>query len=76
MVSGPKLQRPHRSLSPQESYAAELNLLQRAQSEYASHDFADALVLVTEHARRFPDGRLAEEREALRVRSLARDGPG
>lgn len=57
--------------TPQESYAAELALLQRAQSEYASQDFPNALVLVAEHARRFPNGRLAEEREGLRVRSLA-----
>ena len=71
LVSSPKLQRAHRVLSPQESYAAELYLLQRAQSDYASQDFPDALVLVAEHARRFPKGRLAEEREALRVRSLA-----
>jgi hypothetical protein len=66
--------RPHRShgpLTPQESYAAELSLLQRAQAAYAGQDFPDALVLVAEHARRFPRGRLAEEREALRVRSLA-----
>ena len=67
---------PHRLLAPQESYAAELQLLQRAQSEYASHDFANALVLVAEHGRRFPNGRLAEEREALRVRSLAHAGRG
>ena len=76
LVSRPKLQRPHRTLSPQESYAAELYLLQRAQSDYASQDFPDALVLVAEHARRFPNGRLAEEREALRVRSLAGAGRG
>jgi hypothetical protein len=76
LVWHPKLQRPHRPLSPQESYAAELYLLQRAQSEYASQDFPDALVLVAEHARRFPNGRLAEEREALRVRSLAGAGRG
>jgi len=31
-------------------------------------------VLIAEHARRFPNGRLAEEREALRVRSLADSG--
>jgi hypothetical protein len=67
---------PHRLLAPQESYAAELQLLQRAQSEYTSHDFSNALVLVAEHGRRFPNGRLAEEREALRVRSLARAGRG
>ncbi len=76
LVSRPKLQRPHRPLSPQESYAAELYLLQRAQSDYASQDFPDALVLVAEHARQFPKGRLAEEREALRVRSLAGAGRG
>ena len=76
LVSSPKVQHPHRALSPQESYAAELYLLQRAQSEYASQDFSDALVLVAEHARRFANGRLAEEREALRVRSLAGAGRG
>jgi hypothetical protein len=75
-ASRARLQRPHRPITPQESYAAELELLQRAQSEYASRDFADALVLVAEHGRRFPNGRLAEEREALHVRSLARAGRG
>jgi len=75
-ASSTRIQRPHRSIAPQESYAAELQLLQRAQSEYASHDFTNALVLVAEHGRRFPNGRLAEEREALRVRSLARAGRG
>jgi hypothetical protein len=65
---------PRRSPSAQESYAAELELLQRAQSDYARHEFFDALVLVAEHARRFPNGRLAEEAEALRVRSLVRVG--
>jgi hypothetical protein len=63
-----------RPVTPQESYAAELNLLQRAQVAYAGGDFSGALVLVADHARRFPNGRLAEEREALRVRSLARSG--
>jgi TolA-binding protein len=41
---------------------------------YASRDFSSALVLVAEHARRYPNGRLAEEREALRIRSLAGSG--
>jgi hypothetical protein len=59
-----------RPVTPQESYRAELDLLQRAQVAYAARDFSGALVLVSEHARRFPNGRLAEEREALRVRSL------
>ena len=73
-VSGTKRWRLRRSVSARESYAAELELLQRAQSQYASHDFSDALVLIAEHARRFPNGRLAEEREALRLRSLAGAG--
>jgi hypothetical protein len=62
------------SISPQESYAAELGLLQRAQVACVTQDFSGALVLVAEHARQFPNGRLAEEREALRVRSLAGSG--
>lgn len=64
---------PARAL-PQESYAAELHLLHRAQGAYASGDFTAALVVLAEHARRFPNGRLAEEREALRVRSLSGSG--
>ncbi len=72
-VSTARIQRPHRVI-PQESYAAELRLLQRAQSEYASHEFIDALVLLAEHRHRFPNGRLAEEREALCVESLVRAG--
>ena len=60
-----------RPITAQESYAAELALLQRAQVAYAGRDFPGALALVAEHARQFPNGRLAEEREALRVRSLA-----
>jgi hypothetical protein len=53
-----------------ESYAAELALLRSAHTAYAAHDYADALVLVGEHAQRFQNGALAEQREALRVRSL------
>jgi outer membrane protein assembly factor BamD (BamD/ComL family) len=68
--SHPRAQRARQLLTPQESYAAELRLLQGAQSDYTSQDFPDALVLLAEHARRFPEGRLAEEREALRIRSL------
>jgi TolA-binding protein len=54
-----------------ESYGAELALLRRAHSAYGSHDFSTALRLLAEHGRRFPNGRLAEEREALRVRALS-----
>jgi hypothetical protein len=57
-----------------ESYAAEVALLQRAQIAYAGRDYVNALALAAEHGRRFPNGRLAEEREALRVRALTGAG--
>jgi hypothetical protein len=69
-----KRQRLAGSAHAPESYAAELELLERAQAAYAGRDFLGALVVISEHARRFPGGRLAEEREALRVRSLAGSG--
>jgi hypothetical protein len=62
--------RPRHSASTRESYRAELRLLQRAHTAYAGHDYGDALVVVAEHARRFPSGHLAEDREALRVKAL------
>ncbi len=71
-----KVRRPARAADARESYRAELDLLQRAQVAFASRDFAGALVLVAEHGRRFPNGRLAEEREALRIRSLLGSGRG
>ena len=49
-------------------------LLQRAHATYAARDFAGTLTVVAEHARRFPNGRLSEEREGLRVESLAGSG--
>ena len=70
----PRAHRGAPPVTPQESYRAELDLLQRAQVAYAARDFSGALVLVADHARRFPNGRLAEEREALRVRSLVGSG--
>jgi hypothetical protein len=72
--SAAKPSRPKHSTSAQESYSAELGLLERAQAAYASRDFGLALALVAEHGRRFQNGRLAEEREALRVQSLAGSG--
>jgi hypothetical protein len=63
-----------RPATVREAYAAELELLSRAQTAYAAGAFADALSLVMDHARHFPNGKLAEEREALRVKLL--DGVG
>ena len=63
-----------RSSSPSDvgdAYALELGLLQRAREAVASGKFSTALDAITEHQRRFPTGRLREEREALRVKALA-----
>jgi hypothetical protein len=49
----------------------ELRLLQQARAAVARQEFPLAIQLLAEHARRFKTGRLVEEREALRVRSLA-----
>ncbi len=65
---------PSRAARPaniRESYSAELQLLNRSQAAYAAGNLSSALELLAEHARRFPKGRLAEEREAVRIRSLA-----
>jgi hypothetical protein len=50
---------------------AELRLLRQARSAVVRQDFAAALVPIAEHGRRFKHGRLAEEREALRVKALS-----
>jgi len=50
---------------------AELLLLRLAREDLTRGDYAGALTVVAEHARRFRNGGLVEEREALRVKSLA-----
>jgi hypothetical protein len=57
--------------SPDETYALELALLQRARAAVAKGNHSTALDAIAEHQRRFPMGRLREEREALRVKALA-----
>jgi hypothetical protein len=49
----------------------ELRLLRQARAAVARGDFTAALSAIAEHARRFKDARLTEEREALRVRALS-----
>lgn len=56
-----------------DSLARELALVGRARTELAS-DPASALRALDEHARRFPDGKLAIERELLAVDALERLG--
>jgi hypothetical protein len=66
--------RPAPAGAKADPFTGELNLLQGAQAAYTRRDFPVALTLIAEHARRFPKGHLAEQREALRVRSLVGAG--
>ncbi len=49
----------------------EVRLLDRARAALDREQFAVAMGPIAEHARRFKHGRLAEEREALRVKALS-----
>jgi len=74
-VTGSRSARTKPAASPKpvtesEAYARELRVLRPAQQAVARQDFASALAAIAEHQRRFPSGRLAEEREALRVKAL------
>ena len=57
-------------LSPADAARAELRLMREARAAVARGDFAAALPPIAEHAHRFKNGRLVEEREALRVKAL------
>ena len=46
-------------------------MLQPARAAVARADVTAALAAIAEHERRFPNGQLTEEREALRVLALA-----
>jgi len=54
----------------------ELALLSRARQLDARGEYADVLAIVAEHERSHPAGRLAEEREVLRVKALVGLGRG
>jgi hypothetical protein len=54
----------------------ELQLLRAAREDVTRGDFDRALAVLSEHARRFRNGVLVEEREALRVKALAGLGRG
>jgi hypothetical protein len=49
----------------------ELRLMKQVRAAVARRDFEAALPSIARHARLFQDGRLVEEREALRVHALA-----
>jgi hypothetical protein len=67
----PAASSPGPVLTRAEAARAELRLLRPARAAVARRDFTAALPLLAEHARRFKNGLLVEEREALRVRALA-----
>ncbi|HEY2731053.1 MAG TPA: hypothetical protein VGK52_14010 [Polyangia bacterium] len=62
---------PAHTLTRAEGYALELKVLQPARAALARADVTAALAAIAEHERRFPNGQLTEEREALRVLALA-----
>jgi hypothetical protein len=51
-------------------YAIELGLLAPARTSSARGDYNAAMRSIAKHQREFPNGQLAEEREALRIRAL------
>ena len=59
------------SAAPVRPTNAELDLLRAARQDVTRGDFAGALAVIAEHGRKFRNGSLVEEREALRVKSLA-----
>lgn len=65
---------PNIDESDSSNLARERRLIEAAQSDLVRGELASALARLREHARVFPSGRLAEEREALFVRSLVRAG--
>jgi hypothetical protein len=73
-AEAPKPVRPATADVKGDSLAAEVEILRRARAAFTRQDFLGTLTLVGDHARRFPHGHLAEQREALRVRSLMGSG--
>jgi hypothetical protein len=61
---------PPTKASEAQSAADELRLLEPARRALANEAFASAWTALSNHERRFPAGRLAEEREALKVTAL------
>jgi hypothetical protein len=79
LPEAPKSQVPTSSASakvvePAQLRLRERSLLEAAQAALGRGDAAEALTLVGQHAREFPKSDLGEEREALRIRALARAG--
>jgi RNA polymerase sigma-70 factor (ECF subfamily) len=70
------VQRPTRveAREPVDALAAENALVAAARDALARGDHATALAKLSDHARSFPNGQLAEERAALRIEALCAAG--
>jgi len=62
------------SIGKPSTLKAEDDLLSVARTALKTGDAAGALVVVDDHAKRFPNGQLSQEREALAVQALAKSG--
>jgi hypothetical protein len=71
MIETPPIMPLGPRLTAADTARAELRLLRRARAAVERGDYGAALSSITEHTNHFKSGRLAEEREALRVKSLA-----
>jgi hypothetical protein len=63
-------------LRPAETLGDERALLDQARGAIARSRLAEAQALLVQHAATYPQGTLAEEREALQIRLLVRQGRG
>jgi hypothetical protein len=70
----PASARPSAVLAPASDLAEEQSLVDRARAALARGRAADAVAATDEHARRFPRGRLAEEREVIGIQALLASG--
>jgi hypothetical protein len=70
VVEPPSAETPNHGAVMPEDGLEELRLLDRARQFDRRGDYNSALASTREHQRRFSNGRLVEEREALRIRAL------
>jgi len=61
---------PRRQASSADSFAEEVAILSKATSELRAGKASEGLRLLDEHERKFPSGRLTEERRAARIQAL------
>lgn len=73
-VAVPRVSAPAATVAQGDSFVAERRVLDAARTALARGDADDALRSLAAHEKAYPSGALAEEREALFVRSLASAG--